>query len=94
MLSQVNIRIREVSSHSKYFKTSDKNVDVVIDVNGVSSLIGDAKTEAETIFINKVENSIEFIKYSDNKSVLSNATFELLKGTEVIATSISDKMEL
>lgn len=84
-------QIREVSSHSKYFKTSDKNVDVVIDVNGVSSLIGDAKTEAETIFINKVENSIEFIKYSDNKSVLSNATFELLKGTEVIATSISDK---
>lgn len=84
-------QIREVSSHSKYFKASDKVFTVVVDENGVSSLIGDAKTEAETIFINKVENSIEFIKYSDSKSVLSNATFELLKGTEVIATSISDK---
>ncbi|MBS5939049.1 SpaA isopeptide-forming pilin-related protein [Clostridium sp.] len=83
--------IREVSSHSKYFKASDKAFTVVIDENGVSSLVGEAKTEAETLFINKVENSIEFIKYSDSKSVLSNATFELIKGTEVIATSISDK---
>ncbi|TGY41647.1 hypothetical protein E5347_11585 [Clostridium sartagoforme] len=83
--------IREVSSHSKYFKASDKAFTVVIDENGVSSLVGEAKTEAETLFINKVENSIQFIKYGDNNSVLSNATFELLKGTEVIATSISDK---
>ncbi|TGY42055.1 hypothetical protein E5347_09980 [Clostridium sartagoforme] len=83
--------IREVSSHSKYFKTSDKTAYIVIDENGVSSIVGKDKMEAETLFINKVENSIEFIKYSDSNSVLSNATFELLKGTEVIATSISDK---
>ena len=83
--------IREVSSHSKYFKTSDKAAYIVIDENGVSSLVGEDKMEAETLFINKVENSIEFIKYSDSNSVLSNATFELLKGTEVITTSISDK---
>ena len=84
-------KIREVSSHSKYFKTSDKVIDVTVDDNGISSLTGEAKVEAETLFINKVENSIQFIKYSDENSVLSNATFELLKGTEVIATSISDK---
>ena len=83
--------IREVSSHSKYFKASDKAFTVVIDENGVSSLVGEDKTEAETLFINKVENSIEFIKYSDSNSVLSNATFELLMGTEVISTSISNK---
>ena len=83
--------IREVSSHSNYFKASDNAFTVVIDNNGVSSLVGEDKTEAETLFINKVENSIEFIKYNDSNSVLSNATFELLKGTEIIATSISDK---
>ncbi|WMJ22327.1 SpaA isopeptide-forming pilin-related protein [Paludicola sp. MB14-C6] len=84
-------QIKEVSSHNEYFKKSEEVVNVVVDENGLSSLLGENRVTAETKFINTSLSFIQFTKYTSNNTRIAGAVFELLRGTEVVMTDTSDQ---